>query len=187
MTKSMPALSASVVVEFCKLCDWAHEVWLNHLELFDNNPRLTELENSFAVYELERLYKISHEYSLLQVVKLHDKAVMNDNFTLGIDYVLKYDGWSDSVRSRLEKLAKELDGFADKLRGVRNKILSHNDLATIVAGAPLGEFAKGDDEKYFKALKEFVQTVHEEVNGGPWPTNHFVKSDVAAFLATIKP
>jgi hypothetical protein len=142
---------------------------------------------SFAREELVRLSIISHEYSLLQIVKLHDRAVMNGNITLGIDYMLTYGGWSDSVRSRLEDLAKELNGFAAQLRDVRNKSLSHNDLATIVARATLGEFAKGADEKYFKALKEFVQTVHEEVIGDPWAFNDLVINDVAAFLATIKP
>jgi len=183
----MHALSASVVVEFCNLCDRAHELWLNHLELFDNNPRLTELMNSFARDELARLSIISQEHSLLQVIKLHDKAVMNGNITLGIDYVLKYGGWSDSVRGRLEALEKELDGFASQLRGVRNKILSHYDLATILASAPLGAFAKGEDEKYFKDLQEFVNTAYDEVIGGPFPFNNLVKSDVAAFLARIKP
>ena len=188
MTKSMHALSADVVVEFCKRCDWAHEVWLNHLELFDNNPRNTELCNSSAGEEWKRLSIISQEYSLLQVVKLHDPAVMNGNITLGIDYVLTYGGWSDSVRRRLKKLATELSRFADPLRrGVRNKILSHSDLATIMAGAPLGAFDKGADEKYFKDLQEFVNTVHEQVIGGPWPFNYLVKNDVVAFLATIKP
>jgi hypothetical protein len=187
MTKSMHALSDSIVLEFCELCDWAHQVWLNHRELFDNNQRATELMKSFAREELVRLSIISHEYSLLQIVKLHDRAVMNGNITLGIDYMLTYGGWSDSVRSRLEDLAKELNGFAAQLRDVRNKSLSHNDLATIVARATLGEFAKGADEKYFKALKEFVQTVHEEVIGDPWAFNDLVINDVAAFLATIKP
>ncbi|MBW4028929.1 MAG: hypothetical protein HIU93_16305 [Acidobacteria bacterium] len=186
MTKSTHALSASVVEEFCKVCDWAHEVWLNHLELFDNNPRATELMNSFAREEWVRLSIISHEYSLLQIVKLHDRAVMNGKITLGIDYMLTYGGWSDSVRPRLDELAKELNGFASQLRDVRNKLLSHNDLATIMAGAALGEFAKDADEKYFKALNEFVQTVHEEVVGGPWPFDDLVKNDVAAFLATVK-
>jgi hypothetical protein len=183
----MHALSASVVEEFCNLCNRAHEVWLNHLELFDNNPRLTELENSIAGYELERLYIISQEYSLLQVIKLHDKAVMNGNITLGIDYVLKYGGWSDSVRPRLEALEKELDGFASQLRGVRNKILSHYDLATILAGAPLGMFADGADEKYFEALQEFVNIVHDQAVGGPYPFCNLVINDIAYFLRTIKP
>jgi hypothetical protein len=187
MTKSMHALSASVVLKFCNLCQWTYEVWLNHLELFDNNPRATELKKSFAGEELARLSIISQEYSLLQIVKLHDKAVMNGKITLGIDYVLTYGGWSDSVRSRLEELAKQLDSFASQLRGARNKSLSHNDLATIVAGATLGEFANGADEKYFKALKEFVHTVHDEVIGGPWAFDDLVINDVAAFLATIKP
>ena len=187
ITQSMPALSGAVVVDFCNVCNWAHEVWLNHLELFDNNPRMAELDKSLAADELNRLFTISQEYSLLQIVKLHDKAVMNGNITIGIDYILTYGRWSDSVRDHLEKLAKELNGFADQLRGVRNKILSHNDLATIIANAKLGEFSKGDDEKYFKALEEFVNTVHEEVVGDPWSFDDLVKNDVAAFLTTIKP
>jgi hypothetical protein len=188
MTKSMHALSASVVVAFCALCDKAHEYWLNHLELFDNNPRNAELCDSSAGEEWKRLSVISQEYGLLQIVKLHDDAVMNGNITLGIDYVLTYGGWSDSVRPRLEALARELHVFGSPLRrGVRNKILSHNDLATIVAGATLGEFADGADEKYFKALQEFVNIVHDQVVGGPWRFTDRVRNDVAAFLATIKP
>jgi hypothetical protein len=187
MTKSMPRLSSTVVEEFCKLCDWAREVWLNHLELFDNNQRASELTNPFAGEEFARLSVISHEYSLLQIVKLHGKAFTNGIATLGIDYVLTYGNWSDSVRDRLQKLADELSGFASQLRDARNKSLSHNDLATIEAGTTLGEFANGADEKYFKTLEAFVNTVYDQVVGGPWAFNNHVKNDVAAFLATIKP
>ena len=182
----MPALSASVVLEFCDLCQWTYEVWLNHLELFDNNPRLTGPRNSYAKKELSRLSIISQEYGLLQIVKLHDPAVMNGHVTFGIDYMLTYGGWSDSVRLRLQALKKQLDDFASQLRGVRNKVLSHHDLDTILAGAPLGKFAEGDDERYFKALQEFVNTVHDEVLGGPWPFCNLVKNDAAAFLVRIK-
>jgi hypothetical protein len=62
-------------------------------------------------------------------------------------------------------LANEPGSFADQLRGVRNKNLSHYDLATILAGAPLGGFADGADEKYFKDLQEFANIVHGEVIG----------------------
>lgn len=187
MTKSMHVLSVSIVRDFCTLCDKAHEYWLNHLELFDNNPRNTELCNSFAGEEWKRLSIISQEYGLLQIAKLHDNAVVKGNITLGIDYVVRHGDWSNSIRSRLEELAKELKGFASQLRDARNKILSHTDLATIVAGAPLGAFAEGAAEKYFRDLQDFVNTVHDEVIGGPWQFDNLVKNDVAAFLAMIKP
>src|SRR5437763_11120066 len=102
MTRSTHAISTSDVVKFCELCGWAYEVWLNHRELFEKNPRATELlKNSFTGYALARLSIISQEYSLLQIAKLHDKAVMNGNVTLGIEFVLKYGGWSNSVRDHL--------------------------------------------------------------------------------------
>jgi hypothetical protein len=183
----MPALSASVVEEFCKLCGWTYEAWLNHRELFDQNSREDELQKSWAGDALARLSVISQEYALLQVVKLHDRAVVNGNVTLGIDYIVTYGGWSDSVRAHLDALANELKDFALQLRDARNKSLSHNDLATIVAGAPLGAFANGADDEYFKVLQEFVNTVYEQVIGGPWPFNDLVKNDAAAFLVTIKP
>lgn len=187
MTKSTNALSPSVIEDFCTLCEKAHEYWIHHLELFDNNPRNVELCNSSAGKEWERLSVISQEYGLLQIIKLHDKAVMNGKITLGIEYVLTYGGWSDPVRRRLDKLAKELRSFAEQLVNVRNKILSHNDLATIVAGATLGEFAEGVCERYFNDLQDFVNTVHGEVIGGPWRFDHHVKNEVAEFLASIKP
>lgn len=183
----MPALSASIVEEFCKLCGWAYEAWQSHRELFDQNPRAAELQKSWAGDALARLSIISQEYALLQVVKLHDRAVLSGNVTLGIDYIVTYGNWPDSVRAQLNALADKLNAFASQLRDARNKSLSHNDLATIVAGATLGAFANGADDEYFKVLQEFVNTVHEQVVGGPWPFNDLVKNDVAAFLATIRP
>jgi hypothetical protein len=112
---------------------------------------------------------------------------MQGNITLGINYVLTYGGWSDSVRAHLDKFATRLNGFASQLRDARNKILSHNDLATMVAGATLGAFAEGAGEKYFKDLQEFVNTVHNQVIGGPWRFIDRVRTnDVADFIAKLK-
>lgn len=182
----MRALSESVVLEFCKLSGWAYEAWLNHRELFDQNPRAAELQKSWAGEALGRLSIISQEYALLQVVKLHDRAVVSGNVTLGIDYIITYGGWPESVRAQLDALARKMNVFVSQLRDARNKSLSHNDLATIVAGASLGAFTNGEDDEYFKVLQEFVNIVHEQIVGSPWPFNELVKNDVAAFLATIK-
>ena len=173
--------------EFCKLCSWAYEVWLNHRELFDTNPRAAELQASWAGDELVRLNIISQEYSLLQIAKLHDPAVVSGKITLGIDYVVTYGAWTSNTRSKLEVLRDKLNAFGAQLRDVRNRSLSHNDLAALASGAILGAFNPGEDEEYFQALQEFANLVHEEVVGGPSPFNDLAKNDVAAFLATLKP
>ena len=184
---SMAPFSQSVALEFCKLCGWAYEAWLNHRELFDLNPRTAELQKSFAGEELARLSVISQEYSLLQIAKLHDPAVVSGKVTLGIDYVVTYGSWSPETRKKLESLRADLNKLGGQLRDARNKSLSHNDLAQIVAGVTLGEFNSGEDESYFQSLQKLVDIVHGEVLGGPWPFNDLVKNDVAAFMAILRP
>lgn len=188
MTNPKPAFSPLIVEEFCKLCGWTYEVWLHHLELFDSNPRAEELNNaSFTGAEFRRLSIISQEYSILQIAKLHDNAVSFGNITLSIDYVVTYGGWSKTVSDRLNALKEKLDNFARPLREARHKILSHNDLATIVAGNTLGAFPNGEDVKYFETLKEFVNVIHDEVLEGPCLLfDTLVRNDVVAFLAAIK-
>ena len=183
----MPALSCRVVEEFCKLCDWSFQVWLNHRELFDDNPRASELQNSMGAEALSRLRIISHEYTLHQIAKLHDRAVVSSEVTLGVEYVVKYGGWDQPVLAKLTELANQLNQFARGLRALRNRALSHNDLAAILSSSVLGEFDKDEDIKYFKTLQEFVNVIHEEVIGGPAPFDDLVRNDVAALMAIIKP
>lgn len=182
----MNAHSPKVILEFCTLCGWAYECWLNHRELFDDNPRADALKNSFAGEALGRLSVISHEYSLLQIVKLHDKAIVSGRVTLGIDYILQYGGWSPEVKQDLDVLAFNLDRFASGLRTVRNRLLSHNDLTAVLSDTILGEFEKNADIAYFRSLQKFVDIVHDEVIGGPWPFNDLVKNDVAALMSVVK-
>jgi hypothetical protein len=78
----------------------------------------------------------------------------------------------------LLKLKTELDAFAKSLLDVRNKVLSHNDLETILAEATLGEFPAGEDVKYFDDLQKFVNIVSEKVRLAPYP--FYIDTDVEA-------
>ena len=181
----MSALSKVVAEEFCKLCDWSYQVWLNHRALFDNNPRAAELKSSSGADALNRLRIISHEYSLLQIAKLHDRAITSGKLTLGIDFIITYGGWSAPILAKLTNLADQLNQFERGLREARNMALSHNDLAAILSGTVLGAFAKDDDIKYFDTLQEFVNLVHAEVVGGPWPFDDLVTNDVSALMSMV--
>ena len=183
----MTAHSAHLIQEFCKLCDWSYQVWLNHREFFDDNPRAAELQNSMGAEALARLRTISHEYMLLQIAKLHDRAIVAGEITLGIEYIVKYGAWNQSTAAKLADPEEQLNEFAKGLRAVRNKVLSHNDLAALLGSAALGEFVKDEDIQYFAVLQEFVNLAHAEVVGGPWPFDDLVKNDVAALMAIIMP
>lgn len=182
----MQESSNYIIIEFCKLCSWAHETWLNHKELFERNPIERKVQLSGAADVMSRLSIISQEYSLLQIVKLHDKAIVNGNITLGIDYVIKYFAWDESTRKKLKELEIKLNNFSSKIKSARNKCLSHNDLESILAGENLGEFQEGEDDAYFECLQEFVNIVHEEKVGGLWPFDDLVKNDVEAFLSVLQ-
>ena len=181
----MTAHSAKVITEFCKHCDWAFQVWMNHRLMFDDNPRAEELQKSMGADFLARLRTISHEYMLLQIAKLHDSSVVSGQVTLSIEYIIKYGAWSDDYAKTLKDYAKRLEKFAQNLRTVRNQALSHNDLAAILSNSNLGEFGVNEDFQYFDALQQFVNIIHGEVVGGPWPFDDLVKNDVAAFLTMV--
>lgn len=183
----MPAISERVVKEFCTLCNWAYEVWLSHRDLFDENPRAEELRQSPAGEALGRLSIITQEYLLHQIVRLHDPAIQAGQANLGIEYVIKFGGWLPSTRVKLEELQTELNELAGLLRSARNKILSHNDLATILSHSVHGAFPVGADRKYFAALQKFADIVHDEVVGGPAPFNDLASSDVEVLLDMLKP
>lgn len=154
--------------------------------LFDENLRADELCKSPGGDTFARLSAISQEYVLLQIFKLHDPAVTKGVITLGIDYIIKYGGWSDEMRHELEVMYENLSKFAEKIKPARNKVISHHDLATITEGVPVGKIDNDVAEKYFEILQEFANKVHEQTIGGPWPFNDLVKNDVAAFLRMLK-
>lgn len=182
----MTILTAPVVEEFYGLCNWAYEVWLTHRELFDVNPRAEELKQSFAGDALGRLSIVTQEYLLHQIAKLHDPASQYGHANLSIDYVVKSGSWPAHTQVELEQLQSKLKGFAQLLIGARNKLLSHNDLATILTGTTLGAFPEGSDRDYFATLQEFVNIVYGEVIGGPAPFNDLPINDVVALLSMLR-
>jgi len=163
----MNAHSSIVVKEFCHLCNQAYKAWRVHKILFDDNPRKKELETSVA--GLVYFSELSQESILLQIAKLHDPVIVQGHITLGIEYIVRYGGWDKSTETKLQALQSQLNELDKKIRPARNKILSHNDLESILNGGIVGDFPDGMDDKYFKTLQEFVHVVHDSAIGGPMP------------------
>jgi hypothetical protein len=164
----MSAHSEIVVYKFCDLCQWAYEAWRTHRTLFDDKPHTAKLRSSKGGNALYRISIITHEYSLHQIAKLHDPATQKGQANLGIDYMIRFGGWDVATKTKLLSLQIQLNKLNEKIHGLRNKILSHNDLETILNESSLGSFTAEDDTEYFKTLEEFVNVLHENPIGEPW-------------------
>ena len=184
----MATLPKEVAREFCTACNWAFYCCTYHRALFHSNPREEELAHTAAGHALGRLSLITHEYGLLQILKLHDKPKLGKSTNLGIAYVIERGGWSASTRSKLESLQKQLNAFGkDVLGAARNKAICHNDLDAILAGDPFGGFPDGDDLKYFEALQAFVNIVWLEIANADFPFDEAGRPAGRALVDAIRP
>ena len=163
----MSAHSPIVVEQFYVLCNRAYRDWRLHKILFDDNPRKKELETS--VPGLVYFSELSQESILLQIAKLHDPLIVQGHVTLGIEYMVRYGGWLKKTKTQLHELQAQLNELDKKIRPARNKVLSHNDLESILIGGIVGDFSAGMDDKYFKTLQEFVDVIHVSAIGRPMP------------------
>ena len=182
----MSALSANVVEVFCNICNRVYAIWRIHNVLFVHNPHKKELERSAAGKALMHFSIISQESILQEISKLHDPAIQQGQVNLGVEYMVRFGGWDKTTEAKLKALQVQLNELAQKIRPARHKVLSHNDLETILSGATLGAFPKGEDDNYFKALQEFVDIVHDRVIGGPSPFSEDASKDAALLLSFLK-
>lgn len=174
-------ITARAVQAFCGLCGDAYVAWRLHKGVFNGNLRSTKC----AEY-LRRLSAITQEYALHQIVKLHDPAVQSGGINLTVDYIVDYGGWDRATQTALERIRTRLSRLPHSLKAARNKILSHNDLKTILSGAKMGAFAKGLDDKYFRDLQSLVDLAHDRAIGGPFPFDDLVNVDIREFLGVIR-
>ncbi len=138
-------ISEEAATAFCSHCNWAYEVWVTHKCLFDDNPTP---ENNIALARdlTVRLSTITQEYALLQIAKLHDPWTQGRHVNLSIDYFVRFGCWGPK-QERINAISAELAQLHQSIRPARDKILSHNDLATTMADHTLGDFPKDADGK----------------------------------------
>ena len=183
MTKS--AHSPAIAKKFCKLCDWLMQIYEMRKFLFDENSDVSKLQTPRHAHFFYRLQEVLQENWLHQLAKLHDPAVQGGakgHINLSVPYMIEYGDWDLQVRTKLIDLQSKMTTLANPIRDARNKVLSHNDLAVLLADAQLGGFDPGADDLYFEALKEFASVVSETVLGEPFLRDDLVKNDVSVFM-----
>ena len=178
-------ISKNSAIAFCDLCNWAYEAWITHRCLFDDN-QAPETNIGRSPCFTGRLSVITQEYALHQIAKLHDPWKHGKSINLTIGYIVEFGDWGTEERHRIDTICSRLNELHQRIKPARNKILSHNDLETVIGCVALGSFPKGDDDKYFAALQDFANEVHDRWVGGPYPFNDLAKSDVDEFLSILE-
>ena len=174
------------IKKFCEICDHVHHCWLFHKKLFEDNPRKEVLAKSHAGPALNHLSVISHEYLILQIIKLHDEPKSKNKVTLSIKYILNFKELDKLLKDELDEIQFKLKEFAEKIYPARNKLIAHTDLLASRTNSSMGEFPMGDDIRYFEALQKFVNLLHGHVFGGPFPFSGLAGNDVDGLLFLIK-
>jgi hypothetical protein len=97
--------------------------------------------------------------------------------------MIEYGQWDTKTKSQLLELRDKMMVFERKLRKARNKLLSHNDLSTILQTHDLGDFDKDDDTEYFHHLCKFASIVREAILSERFLYDDLVRNDVDIFMA----
>ena len=184
MQADTPAMNKDIALLFCQACCWTYQAWVTHKYLFDqNDDKADTLEKATAFFK--RLLPITQEYSLQQIAKLHDPAVQKNNRNVSIEFVVKFGEW-EAKEAEIKAIEARLSEFWGHLEPARNKLLAHNDLEALRANKPLGGFPKGEDDRYFEALQQLANEVHDRWgDGGPYPFDDLAINDVLDCLSVL--
>ncbi len=181
----MSQLTPELTKDFHALCEWTHHAWLMH-KTIETSPQTDRLMQGRCKEFLGHMSRITQEYSLQQIAKLHDPALQGNNSNLSLDYVIRFGEWDESTVASLSGLRDEMTRIVGRsVKESRNNVLSHNDLETIQKEIVHGKFESGADERYFELLQQFLDIVNDKRFGGPAPFSGFALSDTQVFLEAL--
>jgi hypothetical protein len=75
-----------------------------------------------------------------------------------------------------------MNGFVNKLKPARHKVIYHTDLNVIEQDQLLGSFGSGEDVEYFEHLSQFASIVSKTILREPFVYDDLVKNDVEIFM-----
>lgn len=181
-----PTLKPVIAEEFCKHVQWAYEIWQTATTLLTQEA-VEATRKTHSEYLWYRLHVMMKEAFLLEIAKFHDPATHGEHgrTNLTLNYIIDFGGFDLATAQRLIDLRDKLDAFNRGLDNVRNRILAHKDLRTILEQRNLGGFPAGADTDYFENLKQFAYIAHEAVTGFPWAWSEDGKIDAEVFLERL--
>ena len=150
-----------IVESFVRECVSARMAYDQYVAFFERGKQRLDLLEKAAHYYFYDLQGIMQHYIFLRICALTDpsKSCGQDNLTT--NYLVEELSWPPDVKTKLEEISSNLDGFRKHLIPARHKIIAHLDKKVHLEGKPLGEFPEGEDKVFWKNLQEFVNIIHK--------------------------
>jgi hypothetical protein len=176
----------AIVRKFCNGYFWIRILRRYFREIFEKQSSSPIPIMKRAVHFFHDLSNLMVDHFLLQAAKVMDHARTLGHDNLSAYYLLEQITSPDEVRQKLLDLVAEMERFNQHMRDARNRILSHNDLETILSGEVLGAFPEGMDTKFLSSLGEFVELVHRTCVGTPYNPVETFPGDAMDFMKIIR-
>ena len=135
-------------------------------ELFEDTTA-QELMEQTAQQFFRDIQKVLCNYLLLEFAKITDpsKSGNYDNFTVSNIIDSNVSILAKDVYDNLCQLNGTLNAFRKYIVPARHKLIAHNDKNTRMSGTTLGEFPKGEDDKFIGTLEDIARIMHKACFG----------------------
>ena len=121
----------------------------------------------------------------LAVGRLHDPACSQGHANLSVNFLMEHPELASGTREKLETLTTTMADFAKIVKDPRNKLLAHNDLASIALSGNMGDFLPCRGDIYIECLRQFARTVSEDIRSEPFTYDDIAANDVSAVVRVL--
>ncbi len=158
---------------FRERCVWVQTCFNTFEALYSSGHGVEKLLRETAPAFFGDVNVILQEYILLQICNLTDPAESFDpalrrrvpNLTVAhLNELLRVEGL---MTPEIEIAAKGLAHYRNLVERSRNKLISHFDKTTVLAGNALGAHARSDVDAFFENLHQYCDGVGHSVLEGP--------------------
>lgn len=157
----------TVFLAFREECIWLRNCYNTYCHLFEGSEESSNALRKAAAQFFTDLNRILIEYIVLQVCKITDPAESfgHPNLTVAqLDARLQQTGL---MTSQILRHSQGIVSYRAIVNDMRNKLVSHLDLATVLGGKTLGAHAAGRVHEFFEDIQQYCDEVGRATGIGP--------------------
>jgi hypothetical protein len=150
---------------------YLRSVWCHYQILYEESDLRRRMLHRIAPIFFRDLNLILIEHLVLQICKLTDPEGSGTRKNLTIDYLVNNGNFSAAPadQDRAIILRDRIHLFRTAILPARNKLISHLDLSTVMAGSPLGAADEQAWSQFWDDLDELVDLLNRHFADPPGP------------------